>query len=348
MEQGKQKDKIAKPKKGPRGKRSFGRTRKRASSSGEANEPAARSFPSSPGLAFERLVEVMARLRGPGGCPWDREQTHFTLRAYLIEEAYEVLDALDRAEDPKFAEELGDLLLQIVFHSQIAAEEVRFSVVDVIREIYEKMIRRHPHVFGEKRAKDAAEVLRNWELIKRREREADAALGQDPGRLPSAAPLASTPPPSLLDGVPGSLPGLLEGFQLTRKAAAIGFDWESVEGVFAKLHEEVEELRCLLDRSTPGLAPNTSAASLARSQRIEDEVGDILFVAVNLARFLRVDPEIAMKKACRKFSDRFRTMERIARDQGTSILKVSRPQLESLWEQAKRSEQDAAPSEAAL
>lgn len=283
------------------------------------------------GPAFDRLVAVMSRLRAPGGCPWDREQTHATLRTYLIEEAYEVLDALDFADDAKFAEELGDLLLQVLFHAQIAREEARFSIADVIREIYEKMIRRHPHVFGEKRAKTAAEVLRNWELIKAEERkkkeEKEANDVKDSGRSGSRSSFtssgSSTSSPSILDGIPHTLPALLEALQLTRKAARIGFDWDSVDGIFDKLNEETHELRTVL--SHPEKVP----------ARVEGELGDILFVAVNLARFLDVDPEIALKKTSAKFSRRFREMESLARDQGTTLAKVPRPQMESLWERAK-------------
>ncbi len=257
---------------------------------------------------FEKLVGVMARLRAPGGCPWDREQTHATLRTYLIEEAYEVLDALDGADDVKFAEELGDLLLQIVFHAEMAEEEGRFNIVDVIREIYEKMIRRHPHVFGEKQARDAAEVLRNWEVIKREERAAKGAAEEEKSL-------------SVLDGVARSLPGLLEGYQLTQKAARIGFDWENVDGIFEKLQEETEELRQVLEKRG--------------SKEIEGEVGDILFAAMNLARFLKIDPEIAMKRASGKFARRFQEMERIAREEGKSLGEVERGRMEELWEGAK-------------
>src|SRR5438067_9625084 len=170
----------------------------------------------TPGEWFERLVAVQARLRAPKGCPWDREQTHQTLRTYLLEEAYEVLEDVDTGDDKKFAEEMGDLLLQIVFHSQIAQEEGRFGVADVIREIHDKMIRRHPHVFGETRARDSAEVLRNWEQIKAEERRISSGRGG--AKLPKEV--------SLLDGVSRALPATLEGFQLTRKASRIGFDWE--------------------------------------------------------------------------------------------------------------------------
>jgi tetrapyrrole methylase family protein / MazG family protein len=270
------------------------------------------------GPAFAKLVAVMARLRAPGGCPWDREQTHATLRTYLIEEAYEVLDALDSTDDVKFAEELGDLLLQVLFHAQIASEEGRFGISEVIREIYEKMIRRHPHVFGEKRAKDAAEVLRNWEIIKKQERLAK-----------SGASATEALPESILDGVPRSLPALLEGFQLTRKAARIGFDWDSVDGIFDKLNEEVAELRRALDnQESPA--------------RMEAELGDILFVVVNLARFLKLDPEIAMKKASAKFSRRFREMEHLARQQGTTLAEIPRAQMEPLWDQSKLRDQTTA------
>src|SRR5271165_2041235 len=174
------------------------------------------SFPQNPGPAFANLVAIMARLRAPGGCAWDREQTHATLRTYLIEEAYEVLDALDSTDDTKFAEELGDLLLQVLFHAQIAHEEGRFDITTVIREIYEKMIRRHPHVFGNAKANSAAEVVRNWEQIKKEE------------RAKSGAATNQKSPESLLDGVPRTMPALLEAFQLTSKAARIGFDWHNL------------------------------------------------------------------------------------------------------------------------
>jgi MazG family protein len=274
----------------------------------------------SPGEWFEKLVAVMARLRAPGGCPWDREQTHATLRTYLIEEAYEVLEALDARDDQKFPEELGDLLLQVLFHSQIAAEESRFTIVDVIREIHEKMIRRHPHVFGEIHARDSAEVLRNWEIIKAEER-----------RKKGITQAENAAPESVLDGVPRSLPSLLQGYQLTRKAARVGFDWHNIDGIFDKLTEETIELREALNKKPVGKNEN----------EIEGELGDILFVAVNLARFLKVDPEIAMTKANTKFIRRFHEMERIAQHQGATFAQVPRDQMESLWEQAKSNLQDA-------
>lgn len=263
------------------------------------------------GIWFEKLVNVMARLRAPGGCPWDREQTHATLRTYLIEEAYEVLEALEAHDDAKFAEELGDLLLQVLFHSQIASEEQRFTIVDVIREIHEKMVRRHPHVFGEKTAKDSAEVLRNWEIIKAEERRKKEMTEEEKATAES-----------ILHGVPRSLPALLQGFQLTRKAARVGFDWHDIDGIFDKLREETKELR--------------EALIQAKSERIESELGDILFVAVNIARFLKIDPEIALSRANSKFIRRFQEMERIALQKGTTFAKMPRPQMEALWEAAKR------------
>ena len=264
----------------------------------------------------------MSRLRAPKGCPWDREQTHATLRTYLIEEAYEVLDALDSADDAKFAEELGDLLLQVLFHAQIAHEEKRFDISDVIREIYEKMIRRHPHVFGTTRAKTAADVLRNWEQIKQQERQAKKQNEVD---VKEKKEVKSTSSVSILDGVARTLPALLEALQLTRKAARIGFDWPNIDGIFAKLSEETHELQTVL--------ANSSAAPVGST--IESELGDILFVAVNLARFLDIDPEIALKKTSSKFTRRFHAMERLAREQGTTLAKVPRPQMESLWDEAK-------------
>jgi tetrapyrrole methylase family protein / MazG family protein len=279
----------------------------------------AKSDARSAGAWFKKLVELQARLRAPKGCPWDIEQTHLSLRTYLIEEAYEVLEALESGDDAKFAEELGDLLLQVVFHAQIAAEEGRFTAADVVSEIHQKMVRRHPHVFGEKSARNAAEVLKNWEQIKVEERRAKSAgkgSGEDSGEKTGA---------SLLDGIPHTLPAVVQGFQLTRRASRIGFDWENVEGVVEKLQEELAELR--------------KARALQLARQIEEEVGDVLFAAVNLARFLEVDPEIALKRTNTKFSTRFREMERIARDSGRKLADVPRGEMESLWDRAKNLEQ---------
>ncbi len=272
----------------------------------------------TPGEWFEKLVAVQARLRAPNGCPWDREQTHQSLRTYLIEEAYEVVEALESGSDAKFAEEMGDLLLQIVFHSQIAREEGRFTVAEVIREIHDKMIRRHPHVFGKTRAKDSAEVLRNWEQIKAEERRSgsDKSDSKSEENVPKET--------SLLDGVSHALPATLEGFQLTRKASRIGFDWEDANGVFEKMQEEIEELKKALKETDP--------------LKTEEELGDLLFAAVNLSRFLQIDPEIALKKANAKFSRRFREMERLARKNGREFKDLPREEMEALWEATKKAE----------
>jgi len=293
--------------------------RKTGKTAGVVRRKAKKAAALSAGEWFEKLAAVQARLRAPDGCPWDREQTHASLRTYLIEEAYEVLEALESGDDAKFAEEMGDLLLQIVFHSEIAKEEGRFSVSDVIREVHDKMVRRHPHVFGEKRAKNTAEVLKKWEQIKKEERAAAGKKNGDGSKQEGKAG-------SLLDGVSRALPAALEGFQLTRRAARIGFDWDSVEGVFDKMNEEAAELR--------------HALSAKDAKKTEEEMGDLLFAAVNLARFLHVDPEIALKKANVKFSTRFRQMEEQAAKSGKALADVPREKMEEFWEAAKRFEKD--------
>lgn len=299
--------------------------RRTAKARGGIRKPAAQPEP-TPGQWFDKLVAVQARLRAPDGCPWDREQTHQSLRTYLIEEAYEVLEALESGQDAKFAEELGDLLLQIVFHSQIAQEQGRFTVADVIREIHDKMIRRHPHVFGRTRAKDAAEVLRNWEQIKAEERRSGKKKGSQTG---------SSAQPSLLEGVSRGLPATLEGLQLTRKAARIGFDWDDAEGVIEKMREETAELE--------------SALRSGRERKVEEELGDLLLAVVNLARFLHLDPEIALKKANAKFFNRFRNMEALARRSGREFRNLAREEMEGLWEATKKTKGERGewePSEA--
>ena len=278
----------------------------------------------SAGAWFERLVQLQARLRAPKGCPWDIEQTHLTLRTYLIEEAYEVLEALESGDDAKFAEELGDLLLQVVFHAQIATEQGRFTAADVVREIHQKMVRRHPHVFGERSARNAAEVLKNWEQIKAEERRRKGSDNRN-GRGANEKDAAS-----LLDGIPHTLPAVMQGFQLTRRASRIGFDWGNVEGVIEKLREELAELQ--------------KARESQSARQVEEEVGDVLFAAVNLARFLKVDPEIALKRTNAKFSSRFREMERIAHASGRRLADVPRDEMESLWDRAKTSEHGGGPA----
>jgi len=267
------------------------------------------------GERFAALVALQERLRAPGGCPWDREQTHNTLRTYLVEETYEVLNALDSRDPKELAGELGDLLLQIVFHAELAREAGRFDVADVIENVHDKMVRRHPHVFGNARARTSSEVLKNWEQLKAEEREAASGggkAGDDAGKAEHA---------SVLDGVPRMLPALLEAHQLTRRAANVGFDWPNVEGIFDKLAEETRELRAALAESD--------------STRREEEVGDLLFVAVNLARFLGFDPEIALKRANAKFTARFHEMERAAKASGGQLSKLSAEEFDKLWESAK-------------
>ena len=276
---------------------------------------------------FEDLVALQARLRAPGGCPWDREQTHESLRTYLIEEAYEVLETIDASDFKKFQDELGDLLLQVVFHAQMAQEAGRFEIGDVIESIHDKLMRRHPHVFGDVKADNSQEVLKNWEQLKADERRAE---GKPTGKTES-----------LLDGVPKTLPAILEAYQLTRRASRIGFDWENVEGLLEKLKEETGELRGAI------AGQGSAAHASAREKRVEEEIGDLLFVAVNLARFLEVDPEIALKKANRKFSARFREMETEAARQGKALADVPRDEMEALWERVKAAERNRAQATAA-
>ena len=279
-------------------------------------KPSKRNLPKSarrqPGKRFEGLVALQARLRAPGGCPWDREQTHQTLKTYLIEEAYEVLDALETGDPRELSEELGDLLLQILFHADIAREAGRFDISDVISGIHDKMVRRHPHVFGAVKADTSEQVLKNWAQLKAQEKQ---KVAQPKQLLPSA-----------LEGIPRSLPALIEAYQLTRRAAQVGFDWETVEGIFTKLREETSELRVAL--SEPD-----------RAHR-EEEVGDLLFVAVNLARFLGFDPEVALKHSNLKFKLRFRNMELDAAHSGQRLAQLSKEELEVLWEAAKKRAKD--------
>ena len=258
---------------------------------------------------FEDLVAVQRRLLAPGGCPWDREQTHESLRTYLIEETYEVLDALDSKDPKKTAEELGDLLLQILFHAELGRLAGTFDLGDVIESIHNKMIRRHPHVFGETEARDAAAVLKNWEQIKAAERR--AAGKSDAGK---------TAPESLLDGIPRSMPELMRAHQLTRRAARVGFDWPDSAGVLDKVEEEVREVR-----ETPS----------SDQDRLEDEAGDLLFAAMNVARFLKLDPELALRRANAKFEARFRAMEQEAARTGRKLSDASPAELDALWERAK-------------
>jgi MazG family protein len=260
-------------------------------------------------------VAVQKRLRAPQGCPWDREQTHATLRPYLIEEAYEVLDALDAGDDAKFAEEMGDLLLQVVFHSEIARAEGRFSIADVVKEIHDKMVRRHPHVFGDANAGDSAEVLRNWEAIKAEEKR---AAGKDTGEAAS-----------ILDGVSTKAPALMEAHQISTKVARVGFDWKDVEEIFAKMNEELDELRA-------AITAHAETNEEADHAHVREEIGDLLFVITNIARRFNVEPEAALKLSNRKFRQRFRFIEDRLREQQKKFDDVTIEDLEALWQEAKR------------
>ena len=271
------------------------------------------------GKLFQELVAVQARLRAPGGCPWDREQTHASLKTFLIEEAYEVLDALENGNPHDLAEELGDLLLQVLFHADLAREAGAFDIADVVTGIHDKMIRRHPHVFGNVKAESSSEVLKNWAQLKALEKQAASGMGGE----------AKTTAASALDGVPRSLPALLEAYQLTRRAARVGFDWEAIDGIFAKMGEELAELQVALDNS------KTSRPNAKNREEIEGEIGDILFVAVNLSRFLNFDPEVALKKTNLKFKLRFQLMENESEQVGETLSTLSKEKLEVLWESAK-------------
>ena len=264
---------------------------------------------------FGELVQLIARLRAPGGCPWDREQTHQSLKPMLLEEAYEVIEALDDGNDEELIGELGDLLLQVVFHSQIATEEQRFDVAEVIQRIAAKMIRRHPHVFGDDTAESSGEVLRNWEAIK------EAELVAKGKKAPSDG--------SMLDSVSSKLPGVMEAFQMTTKVSRVDFDWPDVESVLEKLDEEVEELKVAVAREH------------REEREIADEVGDLLFVAVNVARLLGVDPESALKSSNRKFRRRFRYIEERLREQGRKPADSDHVEMDGLWDEAKRLEKNS-------
>jgi MazG family protein len=260
------------------------------------------------GPAFARLVEIMARLRAPGGCPWDREQNFDTIKPYLLEETYEVMDAIDARDWEGLADELGDLLLQAVFFAQMASEEGRFDIADSLLAINSKLVRRHPHVFADGDAKTSSDVLRRWDEIKAVEKENKAA----------------PPPKGLLAGVPRSLPALVEAQKIAAKAAGAGFDWENIDQVFDKLREELAEI--------------DAARATGNPAEIEDEIGDLLFVVVNIARFLKVDPEQALRKTNSKFRRRFSHVEEGLAAHGKTPQQASIDEMEALWQAAKHSE----------
>jgi len=263
------------------------------------------------GAKFEKLVKIMATLRGPDGCPWDKEQDRNTLKPMLVEETYEVLEAIDNGDWEGLNEELGDLLLHIVFQAQLGKERGDFDIDRIVDGICEKLIRRHPHVFGNETASSPEEVIRNWEAIKAEEK---AKKLKD--RTPEQR--------SLLEGIPSKLPAIHEAHQISSRAARVGFEWPDIEGVFDKLAEETRELREAM-----------AGPEEKRQSRLEDEIGDILFVIVNLARFLKIDSESALKRANRKFKSRFQYMEAELAKAGKNLDGTSLEEMESRWQQAK-------------
>lgn len=264
---------------------------------------------------FDRLVAIMARLRDPqGGCPWDVEQTFATIAPHTIEEAYEVADAIEQGDMAALQDELGDLLLQVVFHAQMASEADHFDADGVIGAIADKLVRRHPHVFAEAKVKDAADQLKAWEDIKAAER---AAAGNGPGG--AAAPV------SALDGVAKGLPALLRALKLQKRAARVGFDWAEAIRILDKLREETAEMEVEIKAGAP-------------AARMKDELGDLLFVCVNLARRLEVDPESALRHANAKFERRFKVMESLLAAQGKKPETTPLEEMEALWVEAKKSD----------
>ena len=269
---------------------------------------------------FYDLVELMDRLRSAGGCPWDREQTYATLAPMLLEEAYEAFDALEEARQGRpddLREELGDLLFQIIFFARVARERGEFTIDDVINQVHEKMVRRHPHVFGETTAGDSAEVLRNWEAIKAEEKRAA-------GKLAGEAAGTST-----LDGVSTKAPALMEAHQISTKVARVGFDWKRVEDIFDKLEEELDELR-------EAITSHADSNDETSHARVREEIGDLLFVITNIARHLQTEPEAALKLSNKKFRRRFAYIENKLRECNRKFDETTLEELEELWQEAKR------------
>ncbi|NLU10811.1 MAG: nucleoside triphosphate pyrophosphohydrolase [Tepidanaerobacter acetatoxydans] len=254
---------------------------------------------------LDDLVDIMAKLRGNPGCPWDKSQTHETLKPFLIEEAYEVIDAIDRNNKDDLIEELGDLLLQIVFHSRLAQERGDFDIGDVINGVCNKMVRRHPHIFGDITVEGTEEVLKNWEEIKREEKD------------------MKTEAQSMMN-LPKTLPALMKAFKVQEKAARVGFDWDDVKGAFDKVYEELEELK--------------EVYNTGNSDKIREEMGDLIFACVNVARFLEVEPELAVNDAVKKFIRRFDFVETEAAKSDKSLQEMNLQEMDALWEQSKNQE----------
>ena len=251
------------------------------------------------GKEFERLVEIMAKLRGPNGCPWDKEQTYKNINPYMLEEVHEVMESIDQNDMDGLREELGDLLLHIVFHSQMATEDKHFEIYDVIHGICEKLTYRHPHVFGDREVKDSKDVIQKWEELKKAEKKKRSILG----------------------GVPQELPALLKAFRLGEKAGRVGFDWKDADGILEKLQEEVTELK--------------EAREEGHELNIEHEYGDLLFTLANIGRFLKINPEEALRKSTNRFMSRFKQMEKAIDEKGTKLDSLTLEEWDYLWEQAK-------------
>ncbi len=292
----------------------------------------------------------MERLRAPGGCPWDREQTFDSIKPYTLEETYEVLEAIDNRDWHELAGELGDLLLQVLFYSEMAKEQASFSIDDVLDRLSTKLVNRHPHVFGEVKADTSAEVKRNWEAIKVEEKKIEERKKREAGGAEADSGSPKDEKRSILAGVSSAMPALLEASKLSSRAAQAGFDWPNVEGLFDKLSEETNELREEL-KEFPAPGPRPQGRGVAGSgrtvvpeglqARLEDEVGDLFFVLVNIARYLSVDPESALRKTNRKFKRRFQRMEALLGESGRSAAAASMEELEALWQRAKAEEKPA-------
>jgi MazG family protein len=291
------------------------------------------------GERFARAVSIMAKLRGPGGCPWDREQTFDSIKPYTVEETYEVLEAIDNRDWKELPGELGDLLLQVLFYSQMADEDNFFSIDDVLDRLSNKLVSRHPHVFGDVMAKTSADVLRNWEAIKVEEKKKHLEAGGESAN--------DQKPESVLAGVSSAMPALLEAHKLSSRAAHVGFDWPDIGGLFDKLQEETMELKEELKHLPSPVQPaSRGVAGSGKPQvpeklrhRLEEEVGDLFFVLVNIARYLSLDSESALKKTNRKFRRRFQWMEAQLSASGRTPQQANTDELESLWQQAKQQEQ---------
>ena len=283
----------------------------------------------------------MARLRAPGGCPWDREQTFDSIKPFTLEETYEVLEAIDNRDWDELEGELGDLLLQVLFYAEMSQEEGRFSINDVLDRLSNKLVDRHPHVFGDVKAETAGDVLRNWEALKAEEKKKRLEAGG--GKKAKEEEKKD----SVLAGVSSGVPALLEAFKLSSRAAHVGFEWPEIGGLFDKLHEETEELRQELKQyPAPGPRPPqrgvAGASGLAIPDELraglEDEVGDLLFVLVNIARYLSLDAESALRKTNRKFRRRFQWMEERMRARGKKLPEATLEEMESLWQESKQQE----------